>query len=98
MRVIDGKMYFMKGEVAELVGRSPQTIHLWDKWSNELEEGGDERLIPQPYRDNSNYRLWSEEDIDKIKEFAENIQRGDLAKFSRRQWGKRGEKKQGGEE
>lgn len=89
MKILEGKRYFKKREVADIVGRSAQTINLWDKWSREREENGEERLIPKPMRLENNYRYWCEEDIDKIKEFANNIEYGDLAKYSRRQWGDR---------
>jgi hypothetical protein len=90
MKIIKGEKYYKKREVADLVGKSPQTINLWDKWSREREEAGEERLIPKPIRLDNNYRYWHEDDIEKIKEFADNIEYGDLAKYSRRQWGDRG--------
>jgi len=90
MRIINGKMYFIRSEVAEMVGRTSQTIHLWDKWSDELEARGEERLIPAPIRiggaedEKFKYRYWSAEDVEKIKEFADNIKYGDLREFTNR--------------
>ena len=91
MKIIGGKMYYKKREVADLVGRSPQTINLWDKWSREEVEQGGSRFIPEPLRLDNNYRYWSEDDIPKIREFASNIQYGDLSKYSKKHWGERGE-------
>lgn len=90
MKIINGKMYFSRGEVAEMVGRTPQTIHLWDKWSDELEARGEKRLIPAPIRYGEpndgryRYRYWSMEDIEEIKKFAENLKYGDLSQFTNR--------------
>lgn len=85
-------MMFSKKEVAELVGRSPLTIHHWDKWSDEREECGEERFIPKAVRigkGETKYRYWTNEDVEKIKEFANWVaeNRGEMAKYSRRCWG-----------
>jgi hypothetical protein len=90
MKVIDGKKYYTAKEVGMLVGRTHLTVHLWDTWSNELAQRGEARLIPAPIKiGKQKTRYWCETDIPAIEAFAKNIQRGDLAEFSKRQWGKR---------
>jgi hypothetical protein len=78
MKILKGKMYYSKNEVAELVGRNHQTIHLWHKYSEQLEKLGKERLIPAPLRLPNNYRMWSEDDVELIKQFAEEMDYGKL--------------------
>lgn len=95
MKIIGGVRYYSKREVADLVGRSPQTIVLWDKWSEEEEAKGAKRLIPAPMRIGSgDYRFWNDDDIEAIKLFANTIERGSLAEYSRQQWGARGKKEE----
>ena len=87
MKYHEGTMYFTKKEVAELVERTPLTIHHYDSWSNEREKEGEERFIPTPTI-LGNYRYWTLEDVEKIKEFLEwvNENKGVMAKYSRRVW------------
>lgn len=66
MRVITidqdtGKRVYSRKEVADLVGVSTQTIRLWEDAGN----------IPQSIRDDNDYRYWLEEDVEKIKEYAD---------------------------
>lgn len=90
MKIIEGEKYYTAKEVGLLVNRTHLTVHLWDTWSNELEERGDKRLIPEPLKvGKQKTRYWKEDDIVLIKNFANNIQRGDLAEFSQRQWSKK---------
>lgn len=56
-----GKRVYSRKEVADLVGVSTQTIRLWE----------DAGSIPQSIRDENDYRYWLEEDVEKIKEYAE---------------------------
>lgn len=91
MKIINGTVVYSKSEVAQIVGRSPQTINLWDKWSTELADSGKPRLIPAPIRMDNNYRFWTQEAVEKIKVYAQNIKYGDLSDFSKRQWGNRNE-------
>lgn len=84
MKRIDGVRYFTKNEVAEEVGRNHQTIHLWHKASEELEAQGKERLIPAPLRLDNGYRMWSESDLQKIKEFADTVGYGTISKSVRK--------------
>ena len=84
----DGKKYYNAREIGEMIGRSRQTIVNWDKYSTELEEKGRERLIPKPcYRDGKKQRFWIEYKIKDIKNFCNNLKRGDMAEFNRRLWG-----------
>ncbi|WCK56960.1 hypothetical protein PP175_27605 (plasmid) [Aneurinibacillus sp. Ricciae_BoGa-3] len=88
MKIIDGKKHYTAKEIGMLVNRTHLTVHLWDTWSNELAERGDKRLIPEPIKiGKQKTRYWSETDVSLIESFAKNIQRGDLAEFSQRQWG-----------
>jgi hypothetical protein len=90
VKIIDGQKHYTAKEVGMLVGRTHLTVHLWDTWSNELAERGDKRLIPEPIKiGKQKTRYWNEKDIASIEHFAKNIQRGDLAEFSQRQWGKK---------
>lgn len=89
MKVINGVKYYNSREVAEIVGRTRQTVVNWDKYSTELEERGDERLIPKPIRIGKNRnRYWTKVQIEEIKHFKDNMKRGDMAEFNRRLWGK----------
>lgn len=56
-----GKRVYSRKEVAVLVGVSTQTIRLWE----------DAGSIPQSIRDENDYRYWLEEDVEKIKEYAD---------------------------
>lgn len=88
MKVIDGVKYYTSREVASFVGRSRQTVVNWDKYSEELAERGEKRLIPKPIRiGKNNNRYWTEEQILEIKEFRDNLKNGDMAEFNRRLWG-----------
>ena len=90
MKIVNGKMYFTKKEVADMVERTPLTIHNYDAWSNEREEQGQERFIPKPII-MGHYRYWTQEDVEKIREFVNWIEnnRGAMAKYSRRIWCKK---------
>lgn len=86
---------FRIGEVAEMVGRSTQTIRLWDRISNDKEKWGEKRLIPKPIMKgtgNKQVRYWKEEDIEKIKEFAEKLKRGDIAEYTNLNYIKKSER------
>lgn len=78
-------------EIADKLGKSKQTLILWDKYSDELEAKGQQRLIPRPSRDSIGNRSWTEAQYQEIKEFSDKISYGSLAQFNRRRWGKRGE-------
>lgn len=89
MKIIEGKKHYSAKEIGLLVGRTHLTVHLWDKWSDELEDRGDKRFIPAPLKiGKQQTRYWSEDYVPEIMEFAKNIKRGDLAEFSQRQWKK----------
>jgi predicted DNA-binding transcriptional regulator AlpA len=90
-KIIDGIEYFRVGTVAEIVGKSRQTVQLWDSWSDELESDGKSRLIPKSTRIGKNeVRCWTEMEISQLVEFSKNIKYGDVSKFSRTRWGERG--------
>lgn len=78
-------------EVARLVGRSEQTLAQWDKWSDEEEAQGRPRLIPKPVHMGSGRgkgRYWTPEQVEQIRQFAANLRHGDLARFTRKKYGK----------
>lgn len=52
---------YTRKEVADLVGVSTQTIRLWE----------DAGLIPPSVRDDNGYRYWKDEELEKIKAYAE---------------------------
>lgn len=84
------KELFNSREVAEMIGRSRQTVVNWCKHSNTLEKRGEARLIPAPDAiGKSGRRYWTKVRIEEIRLFSENIKRGDMAEFNRELWGKR---------
>lgn len=88
--VTDGVEYYSIGTVAELVGKSVQTIRLWDSWSEDLASNGSERLIPASHRIGKNKtRCWTEDEIQQIVEFSKNLKYGDIAPLSRTRWGEK---------
>ncbi|MDL2302446.1 MerR family DNA-binding transcriptional regulator [Lachnospiraceae bacterium OttesenSCG-928-D06] len=56
-----GKRVYSRKEVATICGVSTQTIRLWE----------DAKVIPASVRDENDYRYWVEDDLLKIKEYAE---------------------------
>ncbi|MBE6561204.1 MAG: MerR family DNA-binding transcriptional regulator [Ruminococcaceae bacterium] len=52
---------YTRKEVADLVGVSTQTIRLWE----------DAGVIPPSVRDDNGYRYWKDEELEKIKAYAE---------------------------
>lgn len=86
MYVVDGVRYYTKKEVADLVGVSPQMIQLYHKWSEERVAKGEPRFIPEPVRLENGYKVWTDEDVEAIKQFRSSLERGDLAEYSKQQW------------
>jgi DNA-binding transcriptional MerR regulator len=83
---VHGTEYYSIGTVSEIIGKSNQTIRLWDSWCGE----NNERLIPQSTRIGKNMiRCWSEEEIEIIRDFSKNLKYGDIAQISRTRWGER---------
>lgn len=70
MKVINGIIHYTATEVAQLCGKSAQTVNLWNKKSKELEEAGQERIIPPPHIEENGYKYWSAENTQKIIEYA----------------------------
>jgi len=92
MRIINGVEHFTTGDVSALVGKSRLTITNWDKYSDMLEKGQGDRLIPKPLKVNG-IRYWTEEQVERIKEFSETMERGTMSYFNReKMWGQRGKK------
>jgi hypothetical protein len=89
MRLIDGVVYYSSGDLASIVNRTILTVNNWDKYSDILEQRGEERLIPKPLRIN-NRRLYTREQVDKIIIFSRTIKRGQLSEFNRFKWGEKG--------
>lgn len=88
---IDAEPYFKITGVAKEVGVHPNTLRLWDKYSDILEAEGQDRLIPKPYLMGvKGIRYWSKSDIKEIISYKNKDKFGDLAYFNRAQWGKRG--------
>jgi hypothetical protein len=89
-KIINNVEYYRVGTVAMIIGKSRQTLQLWDTWSTELEEEGKDRLIPACTRiGKNNIRCWTADEIQLIIDFANSIEYGCMAEFSRRQWGER---------
>lgn len=90
MKIIDGVRYYNSREVAEIIGRSRQTLVNWEKYSEIREKRGQDRLIPKPIRVGKNRnRHWTREQIEEIKKFRDNMKSGDMAEFNRKLWGNR---------
>lgn len=79
------------GEVAKIVGRSPQTISLWyDAVEAGIEVGAE---LPKPkYLGENRIRYFNQIDIEMLINFRNKVKRGTMAEFNRNfKWGKRGE-------
>lgn len=50
MKLIDGTKYYTTTDVSIYCGKTAQSVILWDKYSDKLEEEGQKRLIPKPIR------------------------------------------------
>lgn len=86
MKIIDGVVYYSKAETAELLGKSTQTLVIWDKRSDKEEADGGVRYIPKPLRlFKLGERYWKREDIEDMREFFERIgHRSGQTKYGRR--------------
>ena len=90
---IGNDWYYKIGQVAQMVDRSVLTLRWWGQWSEEQVKAGKEPLIPPPIRVGAKgIRYYKVSDIPKIQKFAESIEYGQLAEFSRKKWGVRGKK------
>lgn len=90
MKIISGEELYTTGDISQIIGKSTQTINLWYKYSKILEKQHKKRLIPSCIRIN-NIKYWDSKGVEKIIEFSNSIQRGDLALLNRANntWGKR---------
>lgn len=64
------KRVYSRKEVATLVGVSTQTLRLWE----------DAGVIPASSRDENEYRYWVEDEIEKIKEYADKPRKEKIRK------------------
>jgi len=90
MKKIGNKTYLKIGEVAKILDRSPQMIKIWYEYAEQHEEV----KLPD-YRtdlDNAGSRYFLEEDVMKLEEFQQTIQRGMMAEVTSTKWGQRGKK------
>jgi predicted site-specific integrase-resolvase len=55
-----GVRCYSRQDVAKICGISIQTLKLWE----------DAKVIPEPIRDDNNYRYWDEPSLELIKEYA----------------------------
>lgn len=90
LRIIDNIVYYTSGDVASICNRSLQQFINWDKYSDILEERGEERLIPRAGLIIKKRRLYTKEQVNKILEFSKNIKHGQMAEYSRTRCGERG--------
>ena len=90
MQVVDGTEYYTAREIAEKLGKSKQTFNLYDRYSNELEEKGEARLIPKPIRlGPKRTRYWNKDQVEEIVRTVSSVEYGSMAEFNRTRWGKR---------
>ena len=89
MRIINDDALFTVGDCSAFTGKSVQTIHKYDKYSDILESRGEARLIPKPLRINGQ-RLYTKEQVKEIQQFIESKKYGKLVEFNRKSLGKRG--------
>ena len=91
MIFIKGVPYKKISEVAEIIDVHPNTLRNWDKFGDELESRGQDRLIPKSYRVGTRgIRYWNDEQIEEIRKFRDKDKYGELAYFNRAVWGNRG--------
>ena len=85
---MENKKLYKIGEVAKIIGRSNQTIVLWYAAVEAGIDVGAE--LPEPTMING-FRYFTEEDIEKLINFRNNVKRGSMAEYNRLyKWGTRG--------
>lgn len=87
---VDGIKYYIIGEAAKKVDRLPRTIKNWYEWA-EKEDMLDQ--LPE-YRTDiyaNGARFFTQQAIDDLIEFRDNIVPGEMASHNRTNWGTRGE-------
>lgn len=96
MKNVDGVKYYTASEVSPMVGRSYSTIISWYEARDMASEKGIEFQgeLPEVVRsfDKKRTRYWSEDSVEQLKLFRDNIQPGDLSYYNKRKmWGIRGQ-------
>ena len=93
MKIIDNTIYYTLSDVAIYCNRTSQTLMNWDKFSNQLEEQGRNRLIPKAKRV-SNVRYYAEEEKDYIVKLSKSFPEGIMTQYNRARQGQRGKELQ----
>ncbi len=89
MKTVGGIRYLKIGEVAALLGKTPQTIRIWYKYKKEHPQINIQ--LPETYiLDKRGSRYFKEEDFDKLKHFNDSMVYGGISDMTVRLWGKRG--------
>lgn len=92
MKTVNGVNYLSIGEVSKLVDRSAQTIKSWYRWV--VTEGltNEQVGLPEYRRDLDGKRTYhfAESDVEKLIEFRQNINYGQMSDFNASRWGQRG--------
>ena len=96
MKNVDGVKYYTASEVSPMVGRSYSTIISWYEARDMASKNGLEfpGELPEIVRsfDKKRTRYWSEDSVEQLKLFRDNIQPGDLSYYNKRKmWGIRGQ-------
>jgi DNA-binding transcriptional MerR regulator len=90
MRIIDGEIMFTVADCSCYIKKSVQTLHIYDKYSDILENKGEARHIPKPIRINGQ-RLYTKEQVKEIQHFVESKKKyGMMSEYNRKSLGKRG--------
>jgi hypothetical protein len=89
----DGRAEFIytTGDCAAVCNVKLQTFRGWIKYSNILESQGRKRIIPKPVIIINGFNLFSKEQLEEIKKFANDKKRGDLSEYSMTSCGKKGQ-------
>ena len=95
MKVKDGVEYLKIGEVADILGRSPQTIKIWYEWfEKQPEEYKEQNPFPEVRQDldKRGTRYYRKDEIDYLLEFKQELGYGDITEITRDKWGERGKR------
>lgn len=88
----DGEQYLTVGQVSKLVDRNSQTIKSWYKWCDSEGLSYDKAGLPLYRRDLDVKQTYyfNVNDIEKLIEFRDGIQYGQMSDFNVSRWGERG--------